>query len=121
MSKARNNDDPDGFQPATAYQLSELAAVAPGAIVSRTLMRSKAGSVTLFAFAEGQSLSEHTAPFDALVQVIDGGLELTIGGTAVRADPGQVVLMPAKVPHALAAVKPSRIVLVMLRDRSMED
>jgi quercetin dioxygenase-like cupin family protein len=111
MPTARSDDRSDDFRPATAYPLGELAAVAPGAIVSRTLVRSGGGTVTLFAFDEGQSLSEHTTPFDALV------LELTIGGEAVHAAAGQIVLMPANVPHGLAAVRPSRMLLVMLRDR----
>jgi quercetin dioxygenase-like cupin family protein len=117
MPTARSDDRSDDFRPATAYPLGELAAVAPGAIVSRTLVRSGGGTVTLFAFDEGQSLSEHTTPFDALVHVVDGALELTIGGEAVHAAAGQIVLMPANVPHGLAAVRPSRMLLVMLRDR----
>ncbi len=120
MSEARRSDRSEEFRPATAYSLADLASVAPAAIVSRTLVRSGGGSVTLFAFAEGQRLSEHTAPFDALVQVIDGGLELTIGGKAVPAGPGHVVLMPANVPHALTAVKSSKVLLVMLRDSGKE-
>lgn len=99
-----------------AHALTDLIAIADGAIVSRVLASSAGGNVTLFAFDGGQGLSEHTAPFDALVQVIDGSLELTIGGEDVSAQPGEVVLMPADVPHALRAPEPSRMVLTMLRE-----
>jgi len=97
--------------------LSELVDVAPGAIVSRVLAKSGGGNVTLFAFDRGQGLSEHTAPFAALVQVVDGCLELTIGGAEVRVGGGEVILMPANIPHALHAAEPSRMVLTMLRDK----
>jgi len=97
--------------------LTELVDVAPGAIVSRVLAKSGGGNVTLFAFDQGQGLSEHTAPFDALVQVVDGCLDLNIGGVEVRVAGGQIVRMPANVPHALHAAEPSRMVLTMLRDK----
>jgi quercetin dioxygenase-like cupin family protein len=70
----------------------------------------------LFAFDAGQELSEHTAPFDALVLVLEGALTLTIGGTPVRATPGTIVRMPASVPHAVYALEPTRMLLIMLRD-----
>jgi quercetin dioxygenase-like cupin family protein len=76
--------------------------------------------VTLFAFAGGQELSEHTAPFDALVQVLEGELVLTIGGTEVHARPGEIVLMPADIPHALRAVGDTKMLLTMLRDAGKE-
>jgi quercetin dioxygenase-like cupin family protein len=100
-----------------ASALIELVDVAPGAIVSRVLAKSGGGNVTLFAFDQGQGLSEHTAPFDALVQVVDGSLQLTIGGAEVRVGGGEIVRMPADVPHALHAPEPSRMVLTMLRDK----
>lgn len=100
-----------------ASMLTELVDVAPGAIVSRVLAKSAGGNVTLFAFDQGQGLSEHTAPFDALVQVVDGCLELTIGDTEMRVGGGEIVRMPANVPHALNAVEASRMVLTMLRDK----
>jgi quercetin dioxygenase-like cupin family protein len=95
--------------------LVELIAVAEGAVVSRVLAKSGGGNVTLFAFDQNQGLSEHTAPFDALVQVVDGSLELTIGGTGVTVGPGEIVRMPAGLPHALHAPEPCRMVLTMLR------
>jgi quercetin dioxygenase-like cupin family protein len=96
--------------------LVELIEVAEGAVVSRVLAKSGGGNVTLFAFDRNQGLSEHTAPFDALVQVVDGSLELTIGGTGVTVGPGEIVRMPAGVPHALHAPEPCRMALTMLRE-----
>jgi quercetin dioxygenase-like cupin family protein len=102
--------------PAQAVSISSLVRVAPQAIVSRVLARSSGGSVTLFAFAAGQELSEHTAPFDALVQVVTGRLELTIGGAPVPLEEGEIAVMPAQVPHALRAVEDTTMLLTMLRE-----
>ncbi len=99
----------------SSHVLADLLKYADGSIVSRTLTDKKAGTITLFAFAEGQGLSEHSAPFDAFVQVVDGELELTIGGQEVRAKTGEIVVMPADVPHALRAISPSKMLLVMIR------
>lgn len=96
--------------------LGDLIQVAEQATVSRVLARSTGGSVTLFAFAEGQELSEHTAPFDALVHVLEGELNLVIGGERMTVGQGHVVLMPAHVPHALLAEADTRMLLTMLRD-----
>jgi quercetin dioxygenase-like cupin family protein len=104
-----------------ASALSEMVDVAEGAIVSRVLASTASGSVTLFAFDGGQDLSEHKAPFDALVQVLDGNLELTIGGIEVTVGAGEIVRLPANVAHAVHAPGPSRMVLTMLRDRKTED
>jgi quercetin dioxygenase-like cupin family protein len=104
-----------------ARGLSELVDVAEGAIVSRILASTGGGSVTLFAFDAGQGLSEHTAPFDALVHVVDGTLELTIGGVEVTVGAGEIVRMPANVAHALYAPLASRMVLTMLRERKTEE
>jgi quercetin dioxygenase-like cupin family protein len=102
--------------PAEALGLAELITPAPGSITSRILAKNAGGSVTLFAFDSDQGLAEHTAPFDALVMVLDGRLRLTIGGTAVEAATGSVVRMPAHVPHAVDAVEPTRMLLTMLRE-----
>ncbi len=104
------------LEPATAHRVADLVDVAPGAIVSRVLARSGGGSVTLFAFDEGQTLDEHTAPFDAVVHVLDGALDLQIGGEPVETGAGQVTVMPANVPHALRALRPTRMLLTMLRE-----
>jgi quercetin dioxygenase-like cupin family protein len=103
---------------AEAVPLGELVAVAPGAIVSRTLVKANAGTITLFSFDEGQGLSEHTAPFDAFVQVLEGKLDLTIGGNLVEASAGDAVLMPADVPHGLQATEPTQMLLVMIREKN---
>jgi quercetin dioxygenase-like cupin family protein len=98
--------------------LADLAHYQEGAIVSRTLTKRPGGTVTFFAFDAGQSLSEHTAPFDALVQVLDGEAELVIDGAPVVASAGQAVLMPANIPHAVNAKKRFKMLLVMIRDPS---
>jgi len=100
---------------AEAVDAAGLAAYADGSIVSRTLAENAAGTVTLFAFDKGQNLSEHTAPFDALVHVLDGEAALTIGGKPVRAAAGQLVLMPANVPHAVQATARFKMLLTLLR------
>lgn len=102
--------------PARPTVLAEALAVVPGAIVSRTLAKAEGGSLTLFAFDAGQELSEHTAPFDAFVQVLDGEVELTIGGERVAARTGETVRMPAGVPHAVRAVAPFKMLLAMVRE-----
>ena len=86
-----------------------------GSIVSRTLIDKKAGTVTLFAFDEGQGLSEHTAPFDALVHIIDGEAEITISGRALQVKGGEMVVMPANQPHALRALTRFKMILIMIR------
>jgi len=101
--------------PAKALALAELVEYGSGAVVSRTIHKSQAGTISLFAFDQGEGLSEHSAPFDAYVQVIDGEADLTIGGQAVHATTGQTVRMPASVPHALHAPIRFKMMLVMIR------
>ena len=86
-----------------------------GAIVSREVLKKKTGTVTLFAFAAGQGLSEHTAPFDALVQVLDGEAEITIAGKRHRLRAGELILMPANQPHSLKAARRFKMLLTMIR------
>jgi len=95
--------------------LMDLVEYAPGSIVSRTIAENKAGTLTLFAFDAGQGLSEHSAPFDAVVQILDGEAELTIAGKTVHAVAGQFVIMPADVPHAVTARQRFKMLLTMLR------
>ena len=102
--------------PARSIVLERELAYQPGAVVSRTLAKTRGGSVTLFAFDVGQELSEHTAPFDALVQVLDGAVQLTIGGEEVVARAGETVRMPAGVPHAVRALEPFKMLLTMVRE-----
>lgn len=85
------------------------------AVVSKTLQTSEAGTVTLFAFAKGQELSEHTAPFEALVQVLEGTVEITIAGESHTVGRGQVIVMPADRPHALRAIEPFKMLLTMIK------
>jgi len=85
------------------------------AVVSRTLLDKKAGTVTLFAFDAGQGLSEHTAPFDALVHVIDGEAEVTISGKPIAVKQGEMVIMPGGNPHTLRAIKRFKMLLVMIK------
>jgi quercetin dioxygenase-like cupin family protein len=101
--------------PARALPLLELVDYGPGAVVSRTLAKNRAGTLTLFAFDAGQGLSEHSAPYDAIVQVVDGEGELTIGGERVVARAGELVLMPANVPHAVHAPARFKMLLTMIR------
>jgi quercetin dioxygenase-like cupin family protein len=86
-----------------------------GSVVSRTILETETGTVTLFAFAEGQGLSEHTAPFDALVHLLDGEAEIIISGQSLHVREGELVIMPANKPHALKAVTKFKMLLTMLR------
>jgi quercetin dioxygenase-like cupin family protein len=85
--------------------------------VSKILLDKPAGSLTLFAFDKGQRLSEHTSPYDALVQIIEGTAELIIGGRKITADAGQIVIMPAGIPHAVNAPVPFKMLLTMIRQK----
>lgn len=98
--------------------LSDLVAYQEGAIVSRTLVNKQGGSVTLFAFDAGQNLSEHTAPYDALVYVLDGEADVTIAGNTHRVRSGEAILLPANVPHAVDAPERFKMLLVMIRSSS---
>lgn len=124
MTEAREETSSGGsslIEPARAIALGDLVTYAEGSIVSRTLARSAAGSLSLFAFDAGQQLSEHTSPFDALVQVLEGSAELLIGGRPVLAEAGQAVLMPAGVPHAVSARLRLKILLTMLKGPAPDD
>jgi quercetin dioxygenase-like cupin family protein len=104
--------------PGEVLGLTSLITPTPGGIASRVLARSAAGNITLFAFAAGEELSEHVAPFDALVLTLEGRLTLTIGGRDVQTAPQTIVLMPASVPHAVRATEAARMLLIMLRQSS---
>ena len=100
---------------AQAANLTGLIEYQEGSVVSRTLIDKKAGTVTLFAFDADQGLSEHTAPFDALVQVLDGEAQVVISGKAVLLKAGMVTVMPAGEPHAVKAVTRFKMMLIMIR------
>lgn len=103
------------IETATPTTLAEQVAYQKDTVVSKTIIDKKTGTVTLFAFDQGQGLSEHTAPFDAMVQVIDGEVEIRISGNPHRVKAGQVIVMPADEPHALKAVTPFKMLLTMIR------
>jgi quercetin dioxygenase-like cupin family protein len=100
---------------AEVLRLAELVNYQAGAVVSRTLVKRATGTVTVFAFDEGQGLSEHTAPFDALVQVLEGEAEVTVSGKPLATKAGQAVLLPAGQPHALKATTRFKMLLTMIR------
>lgn len=100
---------------ARATRAADLVEYQDGAVVSREILSRGTGTVTVFAFDEGQGLSEHTAPFDALVHVLDGEAEITISGKLLRIKEGEMVIMPANEPHALKATKRFKMVLTMIR------
>ena len=96
-------------------RLVDLADYQEGSIVSRTIIDKKTGTVTFFAFDKGQGLSEHTAPFDALVYLLDGEAEIVISGKPFRLKAGEMLIMPANDPHALKAITRFKMVLTMIR------
>lgn len=103
------------MESAHVFHLSDLVSYQDGTVVSKTIIDKPTGTVTLFAFAEGQGLSEHTAPYDALVYLVDGEAEIIISGQPLHLKAGETVIMPANQPHALKAVKPFKMVLTMIR------
>src|SRR5512146_1232797 len=96
--------------------LAELVAYQGGSVVSRQITKADAGNVTLFAFDKDQELSEHTAPFDALVHILDGESEIKISGKAYHLKTGDVIIMPANEPHALKALTRFKMLLTMIRE-----
>jgi quercetin dioxygenase-like cupin family protein len=100
---------------ATVMRLLDAVDYQKGSIVSREVLRKSTGTVTLFAFDKGQGLSEHVAPFDALVQIIDGEAEIIVSGHPYLAHQGELILMPAHEPHALRAVSKFKMVLTMIK------
>jgi quercetin dioxygenase-like cupin family protein len=96
-------------------RLAELIEYQDNAVVSKEALKNKAGTLTVFAFDEGQGLSEHTAPFDAVVEVLDGEAEITVGGKTAVTRAGETLIMPANVPHALAAKKRFKMLLIMIK------
>lgn len=97
-------------------ELASLVEYAADSIVSKTILDKRVGTITLFAFDKGQKLSEHTAPYDAVVQVIDGKAQLTIGGEDVRVSAGEIIVMPANVPHTVVAGEKFKMLLTMIRE-----
>jgi len=114
-----NNMNPEisskGLSSGQPAKIAELVSYQDGSIVSREIIKKSTGSVTIFAFDEGQGLSEHTAPFDALVQVVEGETEIVISGHPYRLQGGEIILMPAGQPHALKALTRFKMILTMIR------
>jgi quercetin dioxygenase-like cupin family protein len=107
-----NDNDSSGLK---VQKLTDLVGYQDGSVVSREIIRKSTGTVTLFAFDEGQGLSEHTAPFDALVHVIDGEVEVTISGKLYHLSQGDYVILPAGETHALKAISKFKMLLVMIK------
>lgn len=113
---AEPTDRKAGVPAAEAVRLEAIIDYAPGSVVSRTILHRGKGNITLFSFDAGQELSEHTAPFDAFVQILDGRSEITIGGKTATVSAGESIIMPANVPHALRAVERFKMLLTMIRE-----
>ena len=103
------------FEKSRKYQVKESVDYSDGSIVSKIITKNDAGNVTLFAFEKGQYLSEHTAPYDALVQIIDGKAEIRIDGKGQLLNAGDIIIMPANIPHAVEAPERFKMILTMLK------
>jgi len=114
MEKDKKKNGPEELV-AGVNRLVDLIAYQSGSVVSRTIIDKKTGTVTLFSFDQGQGLSEHTAPFDALVYLLDGEAEISISGKPHHLREGEMVMMPANEPHALKAVRRFKMLLTMVR------
>lgn len=101
---------------AEGFDLKEMIEYQEDAVVSKILIKKETGNITLFAFDKGQELSEHTAPFDALVQLLEGRAAITISGNINQVKEGEAIVLPANKPHALSAPVPFKMMLVMIRD-----
>jgi len=105
------------FEKSKVFTFAGSVEYADGAIVSKTVLKRENGNISLFAFAKGEALSEHTAPFDALLQVVDGKGEIVIGGKSYMLESGQSIIMPANIPHAVKAVEKFKMVLTMIKSK----
>jgi len=110
-----NDQDQNVVKPAEVKQLVELLQYQDASIVSRVLLKNKGGTVTLFAFDVGEGLSEHTAPFDALVVVTDGEADVEIAGESFKVRQGETIVLPANRPHAVRAATRFKMLLIMIR------
>lgn len=117
MASKENEKVQGGMPVSRTVVLADLVTYGEGAVVSRTLIQASVGTVTVFAFDAGQGLSEHSTPYDALVQVLDGRAEVTIGGQTVSVSAGESVLMPADIPHSLHAPERYKMLLTMIREK----
>jgi len=97
------------------FQLAQFISYAGNSVVSKTLLKKETGNITLFAFDKGQGLSEHTAPFDAVVHILDGQAEITIGGQPIIVSADEMLIMPANVSHSLRAIEQFKMLLIMIK------
>ena len=104
-----------GLTPGEKGAVASLVSYQPGSVVSRTIINDRAGTVTLFAFDEGEGLSEHTAPYDALLHLLEGEAEVTISGKKNRLVQGEAIILPAGKPHAVRASRRFKMLLTMIR------
>jgi len=105
------------FEKAKVFSFSDSVEYASGGILSKTVLKKETGNISLFSFAKGEALSEHTAPFDAMIQVVDGRGEIIIGGKSFVLESGESIIMPAGIPHAVKAVEKFKMVLTMIRSK----
>lgn len=103
------------FSRGKALNLEEMVEYSSGGVISKQVMKNQSGNITLFSFDKGQGLTEHTAPFDAVVQVLDGEAQIIIGGNSNLVKKGESIIMPANVPHALQAVERFKMLLTMIK------
>ena len=103
------------FAKSTLFSFAGSVDYSSGAIVSKTVLKRQTGNISLFAFDRGEALSEHTAPFDALIQVVDGIGEIIIGGKSFLVAAGESIIMPANIPHAVKAPERFKMVLTMIK------
>ena len=103
------------FEKAKTFSFNDSIEYSDGGIVSKTVIKKETGNISLFSFDKGEALSEHTAPFDAMIEVVDGKGEITIGGKSNILETGQTIIMPANIPHAVKAVERFKMVLTMIK------
>ncbi|MBG0859837.1 MAG: cupin domain-containing protein [Bacteroidales bacterium] len=105
------------FEKAKVFSFNDSIEYSEGGIVSKTVLKKETGNISLFSFDKGEALSEHTTPFDAMIQVVDGKGEIVIGGKSYFLEAGQAIIMPANIPHAVKAVEKFKMVLTMIRSK----
>ena len=105
------------FEKAKVFSFNDSVEYASGGILSKTVLKKETGNISLFSFARGETLSEHTAPFDAMIEVVDGKGEITIGGKPYILQAGEAIIMPANIPHAVKAVEKFKMVLTMIKSK----
>lgn len=103
------------FKKGTVLNMTQLIDYSAGGVISKQVLKNEAGNITLFSFDKGQGLTEHTAPFDAMVQILDGEAEIKIGGNPNLLKQGESIIMPANVPHALFAKEKFKMLLTMIK------